>query len=167
MSEQSAPSTSARGAAIKKKQKVMLAFAVAVGLAAAIGAAYLTSNQSVPTPQPTAKPAESANLVTGASAYSDRDAWRVQFGSDMASLQATVKESQARQEKLEKQLAEARTARPAAGPVTAPPPLTQEGSPGGGSSGASVTLPPPPPRPATMAPPAQPQRASPLLYGKT
>lgn len=161
MSEQSAPSTSARGATVKKKQKVMLAFAVAVVLAVVIAASYLTSNQSAPTPQPIAKPAESANLVTGASAYSDRDAWRVQFGSDMASLQATVKESQARQEKLEKQLAEARAARPPAGPVPAPPPLTQEGPAGSGSSGASVTLPPPPPRPATMAPPTQPQRAGP------
>jgi conjugal transfer pilus assembly protein TraB len=162
MSEPKPKSTSARGAAVKTKQKVIMVGVVAGFAALALAAAFVSHNSASQAPAAPAKAAETANLVTGASAYNDRDAWRVQLASDMTALQSALKESQARQEKLEKELTAAR-ARASAAPTSPPPPLQAEPTGSSPAGSNALNLPPPPVRPpsgSTGSPP-NPRPASP------
>lgn len=171
MSEQS----SERGSQVKRKQMMLLLGVGAVGLIVAAGGTYLVTGKGKPAADPVAK-ATPINLVTGGSAYSEREAWREQLASDVDGMtkqvQALRKElgdRDAEVQRMARKEAERKVAELA--PPTAPGSVQGRNDPGSASNpvassgsgavgampastspAAPVNMPPPPPTRKNGAP---------------
>lgn len=151
--------TSTRGSEIKRKQLLLLGGAVAIFTVVALGATYLFTKDAPKREAPT-KPPEPISLVTGGSAYSEKEAWRTQLGSDVANMQKQFQEFTRQQQERDRERDEA-AKKAAAGtggrdlsPPVRPGSTPQEGTGAAGQTTAAATtqpppldLPPPPKRP--------------------
>lgn len=139
--------TSTRGNEIKRKQLLLLGGAVAIFTVVALGATYLFTKDA-PKREAPAKPPEQISLVTGGSAYSEKEAWRTQLGSDVANMQKQFQEFTRQQQERDRERDEANKKAAAAGRDVSPPvrpgATPPEGSGQNGASTAAVTTPPPP-----------------------
>jgi len=147
--------TSSRGALIKRKQLLLLAAGVGIFFILAAGATYVMTSSSAPK-KVADEPPKTINLVTGGSAYSEREAWRTQIGSEVATMQKewreTFRQMADRDAKRDEEMKAAeRRARDLA-PPTIPAPSTAASGPE--SSRSQLAPPPPlnlPPPPARRA----------------
>jgi conjugal transfer pilus assembly protein TraB len=140
--------TSARGAQIKRKQLMLLAAGIAIFVVLAAGATYVMTSSTAP-PKVAEKPPEKINMVTGGSAYSEREAWRTQIGSEVATMQKewrdTFRQLAERDAKRDEEIKAAeRRARDLAPPII-PAPASAASAAAAGAGGSSSALAPPPP----------------------
>jgi conjugal transfer pilus assembly protein TraB len=153
MSEQ----TSERGSQVKRKQLIMLGGVTAIGAVLALGGTYLVTGNKTKGAE-AQQAAIPVNIVSGGSAYSEREAWRQQLGSEMEAMQRdfdTMKGALTEQQRVEAERAKAsvreRELEPPVRPnsESAQPapagPSTPVAGPGTSPAGA-VSLPPPPAR---------------------
>lgn len=156
--------TSTRGNEIKRKQLLLLGGAVALFSVVALGATYLFTKDQ-PTKTATVEPPKPISLVTGGSAYSEKEAWRTQLGSDVANMQKQFQDFARQQQERDRQRDEeakktaeaAAAAKELAPPVrpgsAASAPTMAVNAPNAGSvAPPPLTLPPPPTRPKGTGP---------------
>lgn len=168
MSQQS----SERGSQVKRKQMMLLGGVGLIGLVIAAGGTYMVTGKGPAATEAQAK-ATPINLVTGGSAYSDREAWREQLASDVDGMtkqvQALRKELEDRDKEVQtaaRQEAERRVKELAPPPAPAgrneagssSNPVASSGTgpvsamPTSSTGGPPVNLPPPPPTRKNGAP---------------
>lgn len=146
--------TSTRGSEIKRKQLLLLGGAVGIFTVVALGATYLFTKDQPKREAPT-KPPEPISLVTGGSAYSEKEAWRTQLGSDVANMQKQFQEFTRQQQERDRERDENAKKTPGAGGTgrdLSPPVRPGATPPDAAASAVNATV-APPPGPLELPPP--------------